>query len=44
MSRGTDAREVLDELERSLDRDDGRAGKVPRPAGGPKAGPPAKVP
>jgi hypothetical protein len=35
MSRGTDVREVMDEVERIFDQEDGRASKGKAPAGGP---------
>ena len=44
MSRGTDASELLDELERSLDHEDARPGQVATPAANRGAETPAKAP
>jgi hypothetical protein len=44
MSHGTDASEVLDELERSLDNEEDRPGRGALPAAGPEALHPGKAP
>jgi len=44
MSRGTDASEVLDELERSLDQEDPLPGRAATPAANPRPARPAKAP
>jgi len=42
MSRGTDVREVMDEVERSFDQEDGRAGRGKAPDAGPELARPAR--
>jgi uncharacterized membrane protein len=42
MSRGTDVREVMDEVERIFDQEDGRAARGKAPAGGPGVARPEK--